>query len=85
MYKDNLIKLKRFTLKNKILDYNRELLYKMNIGFYKNNVKFYRNEDLVTNVKRKKLLEKSGYFRTMFKNCYKHLKRSTFTFQEKIK
>lgn len=74
MYKDNLIKLKRFTLKNKILDYNRELLYKMNIGFYKNNVKFYRNEDLVTNVKRKKLLEKSGYFRTMFKNCYKHHK-----------
>ena len=82
MYKDNLIKLKRFTLKNKILDYNRELLYKMNIGFYKNNVKFYRNEDLVTNVKRKKLLEKSGYFRTMFKTS---LKRSMFAFQEKMK
>ena len=46
----------------------------MNINYHENNFSFYRNEELVMSVKRKKLLEKSGFVNTMFKNCYKHHK-----------
>ena len=37
-----------------------------------NNIIFYRNDELVIRVDKKSLLEKSAYFQTMFKSCYKH-------------
>ena len=40
----------------------------------KNSVIFYHNELLRAIVDRQKLLEKSGYFRAMFKKCYKDYK-----------